>query len=105
MVRAAFAYREQRRHPRKAVHPRAAFALESGPRIEAYCRDLSLGGAFFEVSAGVLYAAKIEVFLEIEGQEVAIPATVRWTSPEGIGVQFGLLGARETSLLVALLGD
>jgi type IV pilus assembly protein PilZ len=27
---------------------------------------------------------------------MALPAVVRWTSKDGMGVQFGLLGARET---------
>ncbi len=104
MVRAQYAYREQRKHPRKALHPKAAFALDGGPRIEAFCRDLGLGGAFLETSNVAVFATEVTVYLDLEGHDVAIRSLVRWTGKDGFGVQFGLLGARETSRLVALLG-
>ena len=31
-----------------------------------------------------------------------IPGVVRWTRPDGMGVQFGLLGARETHAITEL---
>lgn len=105
MVRAAYAYREQRKHPRKALHPKTSFALDGGPRIEATCRDMSLGGAFLEASAVGLFGKDVTVWFEIDGHEIAIRSTVRWTSHDGFGIQFGSVGAVETSLLVAFLGD
>jgi type IV pilus assembly protein PilZ len=103
MVRAQFAYREQRRHPRRALHPKTAFTLGDGAHVPAACRDISLGGAFIESTTLPVFGTTVTVHFELEGQAISIPATVRWTSPEGFGVQFGLLGARETSLLVGLL--
>jgi type IV pilus assembly protein PilZ len=35
--------------------------------------------------------------------EYSLPAVVRWTGADGFGVQFGLLGARETHALTELM--
>jgi type IV pilus assembly protein PilZ len=35
--------------------------------------------------------------------DARLPAVVRWTKPGGFGVQFGLLGARETHALGLLV--
>ncbi len=36
-------------------------------------------------------------------QEAEIEAIVRWCKPTGMGVQFGVMGARETHALTTLL--
>ena len=35
-------------------------------------------------------------------QSILVPATVRWTNPTGMGVQFGLLRARETHAILEI---
>jgi type IV pilus assembly protein PilZ len=35
--------------------------------------------------------------------DLRLPAIVRWTKPDGFGVQFGSLGARETHAISQLL--
>ena len=79
MVRAAYAHREQRKHPRRELHPKAAFAVAGGERIDVHCRDVSLGGAFLEAPKIAIFASEVTVYLEIEGHEIAIPSTVRWS--------------------------
>ena len=34
---------------------------------------------------------------------MVLPAIVRWTSPVGMGVQFGLLGVRETHAITEIV--
>ena len=90
------------------MHPDVAFEIEAGKRIDATCRDISLGGAFLHTSAPAPFGAQVTVFLRLPGleQEVSVKSTVRWTKPDGMGVQFGLMGARETHALIAMIsGD
>ena len=67
-------------------------------RMEGVGRDISLGGVFIEtdVSSAVGEHVVVHVTLPKAKREMALPAVVRWSGNEGMGVQFGLLGARET---------
>ena len=96
---------EHRKHPRKLLHPPVAVQLEDGPRLEASCHDISLGGMYLECAIVAPYGAKIRIFLTLPGLkgEATINATVRWSKPGGMGVQFGTMGARETHALTELL--
>ncbi|NUP05776.1 MAG: PilZ domain-containing protein [Polyangiaceae bacterium] len=96
---------EKRKHPRKVVHPDIAFLAANGERVEAVCRDISLGGAFVETDRPAPFNATVTVFLKLPGfdREIAVKSTVRWTKQDGMGVQFGLMGARETHALVSLI--
>lgn len=97
---------ESRLHPRKQVHPPVAFQLQGGPRVDAVCSDLSLGGMFIETPSPAPFGTRMTVFLTLPGlkSEVSVDAIVRWTKPTGMGVQFGTMGARETYALTKLLG-
>jgi uncharacterized protein (TIGR02266 family) len=96
---------DHRHHPRREVHPPVAFRRGDGPRIDAACDNISLGGMFIETSQPAPFGAEVQVFLMLPGlkQEVTIKAVVRWTKPTGMGVQFGMMGARETHALTQLL--
>jgi type IV pilus assembly protein PilZ len=61
-------------------------------------RDLSLGGMFIETYAPLAFKSELVVHVHLPGEKgpFTLPAVVRWTSAEGMGVQFGNLGARET---------
>lgn len=96
---------EKRKHPRKPINPAMAFESAPGERIEATCADISLGGAFIETAKPAAFGSNITVFLRLPGveQEIAVKSTVRWTKSDGMGVQFGVMGARETHALVTLI--
>lgn len=99
--------RDHRRYPRRPIHPSIAFQIGDGPRIEAVCRDISLGGMFVETTMPAPFGAPVIVYLMLPGlkQEATIRSTVRWTQPDGMGVQFGVMGARETHALTELIGS
>ncbi len=53
------------------------------------------------------YGAEVDVrFGRLSlGIELNLPATVRWATPLGFGLQFGRLGARETRALLLVLAS
>ena len=97
---------ENRKHPRKEVHPPIAYQIDdASPRIDAVCHDVSLGGMFIETPTPAAFGSVITVYMTLTGlkHETAVKATVRWTKPTGMGVQFGVMGARETFALTQML--
>jgi type IV pilus assembly protein PilZ len=96
---------DKRQHPRKIIEAEVAFQAGGGARIDARCRDVSLGGMFIETAAPSPYGAAVRVFMRLPGlkDEIGVDAIVRWSMPSGMGVQFGVMGARETHALIALL--
>jgi PilZ domain len=96
---------ENRQHPRKSVASEVAFQLENGSRLAARCRDVSLGGMFIETATPAPYGTPLRVYARLPGLrgEAVIDAIVRWAKPDGMGVQFGSMGARETHALTVLL--
>lgn len=88
------------------------WSLPDAAREAARCRDMSLGGCFLEVATAPPFGTAIIVYVELpdlvdaEGRQLvtAVGSTVRWTTTEGMGVQFGPMGARETAALLRLLG-
>lgn len=68
-------------------------------------QDISLGGACIASEVMPLYGTEIELLIQIPGaQHVSrLPGTVRWATRGRFGVQFGLLGARETHLIASLI--
>lgn len=96
---------EKRVHPRKIVETPIAYQIGDGPRVEAVCYDISLGGVFIETQTPGSFNAELLVFLRLPGvkNEVVVKSKVRWTERTGMGVQFGAMGARETFALTKLL--
>jgi len=96
---------DKRRHPRKSVRMPVGFQVGDAPRVVAESRDMSLGGMFVETDEPAPFGAVITMFLPLPGlkQEAAVKSTVRWTEPDGMGVQFGLMGARETHAMTQIL--
>lgn len=95
---------DKREHPRKIIETEVAFQVGDGPRQEARCHDLSLGGMFIDTESPLPYGTAVRLFLRLPGlRETTVAATVRWSKPDGMGVQFGVMGARETHALTLLL--
>lgn len=96
---------EHRQHPRTIVRTEVAFQVGDGPSIDAQCRDVSLGGMFIETTAPLAYGATVRLYLPLPGlrSPAVVDAVVRWSQADGMGVQFGVMGARETHALTVLL--
>lgn len=82
-----------------------AFQVTGGPPVDARCQNISLGGLFIETDAPAPFGAEVVVRMRLPSMktEVELPAIVRWVSPTGMGLQLGLMGARETHALTELL--
>ena len=65
---------------------------------------VSLGGLFIETMTHMAVGEDLVVRLPIPDriQWILVPGTVRWTNPSGMGVQFGLLRARETHAILEI---
>lgn len=86
----------------KRQHQRAQFVVPveikmADRHVSAQSEDLSLGGMFLhgESTPPIGTEVRLKLMLPKLG-EVELPGFVRWTKDGGFGVQFGLLGARET---------
>jgi hypothetical protein len=92
-----------RRYSRAQLEAPLEFIPKSGAAAGAagapgIGRDISVGGMFVETTTPPPFGAEVVITVTLPGQKdrLVLPAVVRWTRPDGMGVQFGLLGARET---------
>ena len=74
-------------------------------RVTGQSTDISLGGMFIETTQPAPFGAEIVVHVHVPGEPsaFALPGVVRWVRSDGMGVQFGLLGARETHTITELV--
>ena len=94
-----------RRYPRIPFRAVVAFNTKgSEERRTGECQDISLGGMFIETAMPHPFGAEVVVHVSLPGDALpsALPAVVRWLRNGGMGVQFGLLGARETHTITKL---
>jgi len=97
---------ELRRYERAPIDLPVEFAVKgSTERTPGHSRDISVGGMYVETEHPAGFGADVVVYVQLPGQRApfALPAVVRWTrASEGMGLQFGLLGARETHAITEL---
>jgi PilZ domain len=97
---------ELRRYQRAVIDVPVEFgARGSAERIAGRARDISLGGMFVESPTPFPFGADVMIHVTLPGQKTAfaLPGVVRWLrGAEGMGVQFGLIGARETHAITEL---
>jgi hypothetical protein len=97
---------ELRRYQRAPIDIAVEFTSKgSADRKAGKAKDISLGGMYVETQHAAAFNGEIVVHLLLPGQRApfALPAVVRWTrAGEGMGLQFGNLGARETHAITEL---
>ncbi len=76
---------------------------KDGPPVGGVVRDMSMGGMFVETAESLPFGTELSIAMKVSGTDLKVPGTVRWAKPGGFGVQFGLLGARETHAIAKLL--
>jgi Tfp pilus assembly protein PilZ len=96
------------RSPRVPLDRAVAFSTEdlgSALRMDGVGRDISLGGMFIQTDVPGHFGERIVVYLTLPGgkRQMALPAIVRWGREDGIGVQFGELGAHDTHAVVEFM--
>lgn len=88
---------EKRKHPRQAVDLEATVTVEGDTdAIIGRVRDLSIGGMFFVGVGRPAFGTKVKVSIGFPKGTLEFPAVVRWGGDDGFGLQFGLVGAKET---------
>jgi type IV pilus assembly protein PilZ len=97
---------EKRSHPRIPLGLPVTCRRADGTSFSGTAKDVSIGGMFVESSEEVAFGDQLTITLRLPlaKQDLVLPAIVRWLAPGGFGVQFGLLGARETHALSQLFG-
>jgi PilZ domain len=76
----------------------------AGSWHDGVARNMSLGGMFIATSAPAAFGGTVMVDLDLGlDAPTRVRCFVRWTNDEGMGVQFDVMGARETHALTSLL--
>jgi type IV pilus assembly protein PilZ len=79
--------------------------VSGGVTFSGISKDISVGGMFIDSSEQPSFGTQLNIVLRLPNTKVdaRLPGVVRWLKPDGFGVQFGLLGARETHAISELL--
>lgn len=95
---------EKRRFRRIIINVEVLCRPEGMPPHSALAKDIGLGGMFVRSEHRPAFGASIVVEVKLPRQREAfqLPGVVRWQNGEGYGIQFGLLGARETHAITRL---
>lgn len=93
--------REKRSHQRVPIDCEVTCHPANGEPFTGRAKDICLGGMFIECDRKVEYGANLTITTVLPTAKafLELPGVVRWHHPGGFGVQFGLLGARETHAL------
>ena len=96
---------EKRTYPRVSIGLAVSCEFKDGAVITGHGRDISLGGMFIEATEVPAFGTAVTITTQLPGipGDARLPAVVRWSSTGGFGVQFGLLGARDTHAITRLM--
>lgn len=95
---------DKRSHPRVPVSAEVTCEVSGAASIIGRAKDISIGGMFIESEEVVSFGLEVTIVLRLPNTKAdsRLPGIVRWIKPGGFGVQFGLLGARETHAISEL---
>jgi hypothetical protein len=96
---------DKRIHPRVPIDVEVTCEVKGGGIISGRSKDISIGGMFIVSETPVTFGTEVSIALRLPNTKADnhLPGTVRWLNPGGFGVQFGLMGARETHAISELL--
>jgi hypothetical protein len=97
---------EKRGAARSSIHVSLEFVRkDTQEKLSGVGTDISVGGMFVETVTPAAFGSPIVLRCRFPGHkdEMVLPGVVRWTSPIGMGVQFGLLGVRETHAITEIV--
>ena len=95
---------DKRSHPRVPLSVDITCEVKGSPSIHGRSKDISVGGMFIESDAQVTFGTEVIIVMRLPNTkaDARLPGIIRWLNPGGFGVQFGLLGARETHAISEL---
>ena len=97
---------ELRRYQRAPLDVPVEFVAKGkAQRLGGRAKDISLGGMYVVTPEPLEFGAELVVHVSLPGHKApfALPAVVRWSrTGDGMGLQFGLIGARETHAITEL---
>ncbi len=96
---------EQRRFARAPIDAPLTFKVKGkNDWQEGVGKDVSVGGMSIETDATLPFGAEVQISVQLPGDEelFMLPGVVRWCRGGRVGVQFGLLGARETHVITEI---
>jgi len=96
---------EQRRYARVPIDAPLTFAVKgTNEWLDGVGIDISVGGMSIETTFVAPFNTAVEVSVQLPGDDeiFLLPGVVRWAHGGRIGVQFGLLGARETHVITEI---
>jgi len=94
---------EKRVHPRVQIELDVTCEIADRAAISGRTSDVSFGGMYIETNETLSFGTKITIMASFPEGVLKLPGVVRWSKPGGFGVQFGLIGARETHAIEQLL--
>ena len=97
---------ELRRFTRAPLELGLEFTIKTADgRFPGVAKDISVGGMFIQTESPVKFGGEVVVYITLpsDTRELRLPGIVRWTRPNGMGVQFGLIGARETHAITEIV--
>lgn len=96
--------RDKRQYQRAEFSVPVHLSAKDGSDWTAESIDISVGGLFVAGFSAAPIGTEVSLKFELPPLgEVRLPAFVRWTSARGFGLQFGLLGAKETHAIGKLV--
>jgi c-di-GMP-binding flagellar brake protein YcgR len=94
---------EKRKHYRVVVDLPVTCESAGAEPFAGVAKDISVGGMFVECENVLEFDRELRItLLGVAEREVSVPAVVRWRTPRGFGVQFGLLGAYATYVITEI---
>jgi type IV pilus assembly protein PilZ len=97
--------KEKRKFERAPMQAVVVVEVEGEDAQVGQAVDISVGGMFVD---GVVapFGARVTLRMRLPGDDAAVVVSgvVRWVRDSGVGVQFGLLGARETHAITNVVG-
>lgn len=99
---------EKRKYARAAIDLPVQFAVKgANGSASGIGRDISIGGIHIETASPAPFNAEIIVRVRLrtpskDDRDFDLPGVVRWVRGDGMGVQFGLIGALETHAITEL---
>jgi type IV pilus assembly protein PilZ len=99
------AVRRAREDERREIALDVSFRSDDGEPCLGVSRDIGIGGMFIRTATPSAYGSevKLTITLPTRATTLELTAVVRWMSDDGMGVQFGLTGARETHEITKLI--